>query len=473
MTKRIIARILCVLFSLSLLTLLSGCSLYIASLDKLLRAPMSDPELEKMINKKFGSSITLIAPSRNEDDDDPEYLSSNFNYADLDSDGRDEVICFYSEKASPETIHVLILKSDGEKWSIVSDTPGSGNEITSLRVIELSDRAQKQIVTTWKYVDNMILNVSCLADDSQNGVSLVRMCEDKRFDEIEMVDVDADSYTEMLLLSYDLGTLEPEKVPFLTILDMDEAGNIVPLCRADLPDGCENVEVAYCENTSETPFAIFIDYTDSSDVAHSGLYYWNMAKFDIVRITDGSTVSKLDPAQEKYVSIFNTARFSPSGCADVNNDGMFEIPIAQTFSGQQKAGNRLAYTQWSNVVFNKDGSCTFSEAGSEKRIYFDDVYYLKVPAYFEDGKLFAFYSGGSKWSFIYGDFESAQEAEKNESSCFAVIESVDENDISQYESSGYSLLGSYGAEQGKSLVCKITDYGLAMGLKRDELFNIK
>ncbi|MBQ7654049.1 MAG: hypothetical protein IJS17_03150 [Clostridia bacterium] len=473
MIKKIILKSLCVFVAMCAVVSFSGCSLYIASLDKLLRAPMSDPMLEKTINKKLGSSAALVAPTLSDDEADSEYLSSTLNYADLDSDGRDEVICFYSEKSSPENIHVLILKSDGEKWNIVSDTQGAGSEISSLRVIELSDRANKQIVTTWKYVDNKILNISCLENDSQDGLKLVSLCEDRRYDEIEMVDIDSDEYPEMLLINYDTATLNDDKISFLTVLDMDPSGSVVTSGKADMPEECSEINLNFSNAFAETPFVVFLDYKDMQNVTHSSVYFWDINAVKINCISDGTTVTKLNSSQERYQSFFNTARISPSKCVDINNDGNLEIPMAQLLTDSQKGENRLAYTQWSRIVFSKDGTCAFSEAGSEKRIYFDDTDYFKIPAYFDDSKFFAFGFENRKWSFIYGEFETAQEAENNENSCFAVVEVIDESSVDSYENSGYAVLGTFSDESGKVLVYKITAYGTAMGLKRDEIFNIK
>ena len=473
MIKKVFLKLLCVLAVLSTVFLMSGCSLYIASLDKLLRAPMSDPELQKTINKCLGSSVTLLAPGIKDENDDSGYFSSTLNYADLDSDGRDEVICFYSEKSSPENVRVLILKSDGEKWEIISDTDGSGSEISSLRVMELSDSSFKQIVTTWKYFDNTILNISGLEKNVDGSFTLARLCEDMQFNEIEMVDVDSDSFTELLVVNYDLSSLSDSGVSFLTLLDIGPSGKVVALGNADLTEDYTRMNYSFSKGSSETPFTVFFDYKDEKDLYHTCIYFWDAVSLQMKCVSDGTIVYKINSAGEKYNSVFNSARLCPSKCVDVNNDGVYETPVAQNLDDSHKTEGSLAYTRWSKITFSKDGTCAFSEVGSEKRIYFDEMNFLKIPAYFDDDKLYAFLSEDREWSFVYGDFGSAEEAKKSENSRFAVVKAIDDGKIEEYESDGYAVLGSFGEESGVSLMYSITSYGSAMGLNKDEIFNIK
>lgn len=470
MVKGILRKILCVFIVLCIAVSMSGCSLYVVSLDKLLRAPMSDPDIEKTINKKLGSAITLLSPSIKDDNNDSDYLSSTFNYADLDSDGKEEVICFYSEKSAPEKIHVLILKTVEDKWEIVSDTVGSGNEILSLLVVDLSDSGSKQIVTTWKYVEKKILNISSFSSES-NGIAA--LCKDMRFDEIEMVDVDSDDYSEILVISYDPSSFTDGNVSFLSVLDVDASGKVSVLDQSDLPSGCNSCELNYSKGSAETPFTVFLDYSDDHNLRHSSVYYWNITEGKLVNLSDGASVQKISSSGKNYVSTFNSSRVSPSKCADINNDGVIDVPFSKTFSQEDGVENRLSYIQWNKIVFSKDGICAFSDAASEKRVYIDDVNFLKIPAYFDDSKFFAFSQGENKWVFSYGDFTSAKQALGSEGSYFALVEAVNDNEIERYESSGYSLLGSMSEKSGVTLVYKITEYGSAMGLKRDDIFNIK
>lgn len=472
MKLRFFIRIISVITLLCAVVFMSGCSLYIASLDKLFKAPMSDPELEKTINKKIGSSLTLIAPSFS-DDEEPGYLSSTLNYADLDDDGTDEVICFYSEKSSPEKIRTLILKTVKNKWEIISDTVGHGSEIASLRVLTLSDSPKKQIVTTWKYVDNMILNISTLETASNGTAKLTDLCDNRQFDELKMVNIDKDDYPEILVINYSSASLNEDKTPFLCVLDMNEYGSIVTAGQASLPKNSKDINLNYLKDSADNPFVVFLDYLDENSICHTNIFYWDTVSSQLTGISDKTSIYKLNSSGEKYVSVYNSARLSPKKCIDINNDGTFEIPFAQTFADDSVADGGVPYIVWAQLVFSKDGSCAFSDSGGEKRVYFDDVNFLKIPAYFDENKLFVFSVNSERWEFRYGDFANREEASRSEGSSFVIVQTVDENEIEEFENSGFAVLGSSSSEAGRYLMYRITDYGTAMSIKKSEIFNIK
>ena len=198
MSKKIIQKLLLSIIIFSVILSFCGCSLYISSIDKLLKPPMFDIELEKTINKKIGADITILMPSQRDDEEKINYLSSSYNYVDIDSDSENEVITFASKKSTPDEIHMLILKYINNKWTVISDTIGHGSEIVSLAVVDLDAKSdKKQIVTTWKYVDNMILSVYSV-ETEKSDYKLISIAENRQFDELRFVNIDDDEPFEML-----------------------------------------------------------------------------------------------------------------------------------------------------------------------------------------------------------------------------------------------------------------------------------
>ena len=472
--KRKTKRIVSIALSLFMLFSLSGCSLYIVSVDKLMKAPMSDVSLEKTINSKLGSAVTMLCPSFDEENDEIEYLSSYFNYTDIDNDNEDEVITFYSPNSAADEIHILILKKyDNDKWKILSDTVGAGSEIISLSVVNINSKSfEKQIITTWKYVDKNILDVSSLRQNESGNYSLVSLCENKNFDEMKIVDVDNDMSYEFLTVSYALSEINKTLNPTVSLLSMNDTGTMETVSEIMLPSSSLNIKFNYSSSYPQVPFVLYFDYKNADDINCSNVIFWDRNNKKFISVGEKTGITYLTPSNKLMDAFYLSERSSPLICSDIDNDSFIEIPLQKRFSNQLDNDNVLSFTVWSQLDFSIEGKYLFSY-NNDYRIYFDETNYFSFPAYFDFSRFYAYSNDNVNWSFYYGDFAQNDNHNDIEGYCFAKVVKIENSKLQSYENQNYALLGQSSMENSKSFVFHITDYGKQMNLTKKEIFNNK
>lgn len=472
MSKKIIQKLLLSIIIFSVILSFCGCSLYISSIDKLLKPPMFDIELEKTINKKIGADITILMPSQRDDEEKINYLSSSYNYVDIDSDSENEVITFYSKKSTPDEIHMLILKYINNKWTVISDTIGHGSEIVSLAVVDLDAKSdKKQIVTTWKYVDNMILSVYSV-ETEKSDYKLISIAENRQFDELRFVNIDDDEPFEMLVINYDSSVVSNDITPYVCVLELNSAtGKIDILGENQLPSDCIEIDCTVSEGYSSIPFVVFLDYKGKDGVYYSNIIYWNTHSSKLVSFEENSLItveSKTNLSEEKFIS----SRTVPVICSDANSDNFPDIPFNRSFNYQPDEDNLLAFTVWYQLKFTQDSDLVFVSS-NDYRVYFDETNYFSIPAIFDKSKFYAKKDSDESWSFYYGDFDETTNDALLEMCCFAKFNKIENSKVEYYKELGYEVLGTYSDNSETSLVYKTTAYATQLNLTKNDFINNK
>lgn len=130
----------CVLFSFS------SCSLRIVSVDSLIRAPKLtgvNQQVQQSLDQSVGEDMILKTPLSGE-------YASAFVYRDLDNDQNNECIAFYALTSS-DTVHMNILDTDQNgSWFSVCDTAGSGSDVSSLTFADVDGNGRDEIIVTWQ-----------------------------------------------------------------------------------------------------------------------------------------------------------------------------------------------------------------------------------------------------------------------------------------------------------------------------------
>ncbi len=472
MSKKIIQKLLLSIIILSVILSFCGCSLYISSIDKLMKPPMFDIELEKTINKKIGADITILTPSKGNDDEKISYLSSNYNYVDIDSDSMSEVITFYSKESTPDEIHMLILKYTNKKWIVVSDTIGQGSEIVSLAVVKLDAKSdKKQIITTWKYVDNMILSVYSI-EMNKSDYELISIADNRLFDELRFVNIDEDEPFEMLVINYDSSVVSNDITPYVCVLEFNSATEkIDAIGEIQLPSDCVEIDCTVSEGYSSIPFVVFLDYRGKDKIYYSNIIYWNgylskLVSYNEKSLTTVESKTKIGDGE------FLSSRTVSVKCSDVNSDNYPEIPFNKSFSYQPDENNVMAFTVWYQLRFTQNNDLIFVSS-NDYRVYFDETNYFSLPAIFDKSKFYAKKDTDESWSFYYGDFNETTNDVLLEMCCFAKFNKIENSKVEYYKEMGYEVLGTYSDNSETSLVYKTTDYATQLNLTKNDFLNIK
>lgn len=147
MKKRILSAItilicICVYFS--------GCDFTFLSADELIRPPKISGEIsslqkafEKTVNKEF---VQMKTPIKGED-------RSSYFILDIDCDGNDDGLVFYSDPSIDEFARVAVFKHDGSEWKNVSVLVGLAEEIYEVGFNDINGDGNYEVLISWTTLD--------------------------------------------------------------------------------------------------------------------------------------------------------------------------------------------------------------------------------------------------------------------------------------------------------------------------------
>ena len=115
----------------------SGCTVFETDTEALMKPPVFTEEQEKLnaaLTEVIGEDYVLKYPKTGE-------INSAFLFEDLDGDGTEEAMAFYS--VLDEITRINVLKKDGEDWVSVYTAPGFYGEIKSADFINLDEKGKE------------------------------------------------------------------------------------------------------------------------------------------------------------------------------------------------------------------------------------------------------------------------------------------------------------------------------------------
>ena len=121
----------------------SGCTFFETDTEALMRPPVFTKEQEKLnaaLTEVIGESYVLKYPKTGD-------INSAFVFKDLDSDGTEEAMAFYS--ISDESTRINVLKKEGENWVSVYEAAGFYGEIERVEFAKMDEKGDA-IVISWE-----------------------------------------------------------------------------------------------------------------------------------------------------------------------------------------------------------------------------------------------------------------------------------------------------------------------------------
>jgi len=193
---------------------MAGCKMAVMSAEKLLRPPKSGAEVEEAIEDYAGESVILKNPVNASSE-----FTSSLNLIDLDYDGTEEAVAFYTVASNETDVHINVLKHIGDEWVTIGDFSGYGSNIDSLSFRNLS-KGMKQfdIVTTWSYIDSKVLTIHKVVGEGRRAD--LRLICDESYESMGYVDVDKDGYYELFLINGDFS--DRTKVPTAKVVKIEK-----------------------------------------------------------------------------------------------------------------------------------------------------------------------------------------------------------------------------------------------------------
>lgn len=320
MKKRMFCLLITVFF------MLSGCT-FSAQIDTLMSPPTLTKQQEDIYNAliaSVGSNIKLRYPKSGS------WLSA-FVVHNLDEEPTDEAIVFYERTgiaAGESTLRINVLDQIDGKWRSVYDHSATGADVERVFLSTLGESSEINIIVGFSLVaeNDKAINIYTYSD------GILTMTYGDSYSTAQVVDLDGSGKKRLLLIS-GVGSARASQAKTISI---DSSGvyviSSVPLSDAS----AEFVQVTYGKLT-DTAMGIYVDSNNASGGIQTELLYIN----DEVL----TNVFYQDDAENKLL----TQTIRPEGylSADIDGDGVVEIPVAQPIHDQiQNSESEVYLTRW-------------------------------------------------------------------------------------------------------------------------------
>ena len=297
----------------------SGCSLNFFSVESLLTPPAqsgNNGEIQKAFNELMENKIVqLKSPASGE-------YQSPFVFYDIDSDGSDEVLVFYSESNTEGSVRVLLMKEINGDWEYCDDVKGAGNGIYDVNFVDVNNDSQPEIFISWTLMDSKTTRI-VTAFEGQKAVETplsFRSLGNEYGVAKSFVDFNNDGTKDLCLIYIDdTGSVQKS---FLRVFTATENSSLVKSGEVALDSSIQSVlsiKNDVVRLGGQTTPRLFIDCAKNEKMIFTEMVYWDTAASAPVRAFEDAAVS--------------TSRSYLVQCADIDGDNLIEIPVLTTLYG--------------------------------------------------------------------------------------------------------------------------------------------
>lgn len=353
MIKRISAAILAFLI---VIFGFCGCSgLHLKSADSLMRPPVIsgvDSELKSAFEAAVASKnksgapsvITLLPPSSGD-------YRSAFILHDIDVDGEDEALVFYSMQDDQSKCHMNVLDCIGGEWVSVADFSSSGSSINFVRFVQMNANVAPAILVSQSIYENdssKVLSVYTCTPSSDR-FSVKNICTEV-YTVIENTDVDSDGQLDIFIIQQDFSNnTSPQAIA--KVLKMNNSGLIEELGSAKLDGGISSYVSVKTEKVNESsPMRIYVDALKGETQMITEVIYWSSAgKSLITPMFNVETQSNIITRREENLR-----------SQDFDGDGVIEIPSQTVLPGGRRYMSpknlyqQMYITDWIEIKSDSD-----------------------------------------------------------------------------------------------------------------------
>ena len=362
--------------------LFSSCdsSKIIRPVESLLSPPLYHEEYEELVDvfrKSVSKDVVFCNPQEGD-------YRSAIVVEDLDSDGETEALVFYRDAADSSVARMHYFNVIDGKWASRGDFNGYGNEIKKIVLTDMDGDGNSELVIIWS-----VSGVS-----SSNIMSVYRTSYD--FDEYkeisnetctvcEVADMDGDSKEEIFYMNQVTASGVSQRYARVIKLSGDA---IILMGEAKVDPNISSYSSVKTEKSSgDSPLRFYVDALKGESQMITELIYWDKDKSELCApFLDSETMSNVI-----------TLRYEPIASADVNNDGVIDIPSQNKLLGAE-SGN-IYITEW--IDYSEGDIKTVANTivnysdGYMIRIDEDEIYKTGIRAY-ESQNCWVIYKTDSK-----------------------------------------------------------------------------
>lgn len=346
------AKITALLVAAMCLVSMTSCSSISVSPTDLLAAPKPTGEMNEIQQALYdyaGKDITLKYPNSGEN-------RTAFVRSDLDNDGVNEAIAFYSTDNADgvNEIHINVIDNKDDGWVSTNDVATGASGVDKVSVGPVSKSGEQVLmvgVELFSTTGNQ-LNIFTL----NKGKLILRMQES--YSNYLQYDLMSAGYAQLVLVNQNATDRQAD----VKIYSVDSSSTQL-LGLAGIDGNVSSISAVTAGNLSSGRPAVFIDSVKSTSSMITDVVYFDGDSF-------------VDPFfDQTLLETQKTLRDSTSVCTDIDGDGITEIPFTTVMPGykSKSANERLYITTW----------CSFDGAKLSKVMSGDfnytDGYYLSFP----------------------------------------------------------------------------------------------
>ncbi len=314
----------------------SGCSLNFFSVESLLTPPAQsgeNGEIQKAFNELMkNKTVQLKSPASGE-------FQSPFVFYDIDSDGTDEVLVFYSESNTEGSVRVLLMKDVNGDWKYCDDVKGAGNGIYDVNFVDVNNDDKPEVFISWTLMDSKttrIVTAFACQGGKETPIAFRSLGNEYGIAK-SFVDFNSDGKKDLCLIYIDdTGSVQKS---FLRIFTASEKNTLVKYGEVPLDSSIQSVlsiKNDVVKQGKQSKARLFIDCVKNEKMIFTEMVYWDNSLDLPVRAFADAAVS-------------NSRNYLVQ-CADIDSDGLIEIPVLTTLYGN---------TDELSVV-NNDGTFVFT-----------------------------------------------------------------------------------------------------------------
>ena len=324
--------------------LLSGCTSINFSVDNLLAAPKltaEQSEIHEALIAAVGNNLTLKYPKNGAN-------RSAYVIADIDEEPGDEALVFYEytgSETNDDGLRVNLLdKDENGKWQSVKEIAGAGTDVDKVIIAKMGADNHTNVLVGYQTLSG---EEKALEIYSYFGGSFGRIGTSS-YSVLETIDVDSDGANELVTIRRQTNTetgLTTSTASLLTLnKTTDEEGKEVDaVTLTQSIEMCDNVSSyarALAGRVADGRNALYVDAVDAEGMLHTELVYYRYSALQ----------NPMQIRSEKLIPLCTR----PYGyySADIDNDGIIEIPVTRPLTGYESAPpeEQLVLTSWTHYV---------------------------------------------------------------------------------------------------------------------------
>lgn len=423
-----------------LLTIIAAGLLLLFSLkskpiDSLLHAPSRDEQsaqIWQVFEKAVGSNYVLKTPKGGEH-------RSALIHVDLNKDGNEEILAFYSQNGTSESVNFQILGTDKNGWVALAGAESGFNEVRQVEFADINGDGILEIIIGWGLQTNKLIqqldiytveiNNAEIKSIFQKSYSAFGVFDLNSDDKSELVVIFDDKSADMSLSVMKIYSYSSKAVHQFASLDVDHVVSTVSKISFDC-----------LKKTGES--RIYIDGFTADGQMTTDMVCYEIETGGLKRVyVDGKTISVL------------SKRSSNIECSDINEDGVVEIPTEQKRANKELSSSVI---EWKAV---------FEDKLTKIATYFDNRknnYYYILPKQLEKSAIPILLSDDETMRVYQIERDPGGEFQN-----VALFEIGIENDETGSIISGrFRPIGSY---KGKKYCYRIFEAGEELGISKKDI----